>query len=45
MCFHCGGGLKNWEPTDDVWVEHAKWYPSCPFVLLSKGEGFVKEAR
>ncbi|CAG0879227.1 unnamed protein product [Cyprideis torosa] len=43
-CFHCGGGLKNWEPNDDVWIEHAKWYPGCPFVLLSKGEAFVKQA-
>jgi len=23
VCFHCGGGLKDWLPTDDPWKEHA----------------------
>lgn len=26
-CFHCDGGLRNWEPGDDPWQEHAKWFP------------------
>jgi hypothetical protein len=23
-CFYCDGGLKNWQPEDDPWVEHAR---------------------
>ncbi len=26
-CFFCDGGLRNWEPGDDPWQEHAKWFP------------------
>lgn len=42
-CFHCDGGLCNWEPGDNPWEEHARWFPKCQFVLLSKGEAFVRE--
>lgn len=42
-CFHCDGGLCNWEAGDDPWVEHARWFPQCKFVYLSKGEDFIKE--
>lgn len=41
-CFHCDGGLQHWDPTDDPWVEHAKWFPSCSFLKLVKGEEFIK---
>ena len=27
--FYCGGGLKNWDPNDNPWYEHAKWFPPC----------------
>ncbi|KAG7257631.1 hypothetical protein CRUP_018386 [Coryphaenoides rupestris] len=26
-CYFCDGGLRNWEPGDDPWQEHAKWFP------------------
>ncbi|KAK3518487.1 hypothetical protein QTP70_001479 [Hemibagrus guttatus] len=26
-CFFCDGSLRNWEPGDDPWQEHAKWFP------------------
>ncbi|KAI8515095.1 Iap2p [Branchiostoma belcheri] len=42
-CFHCGGGLKNWQPGDDPWVEHARWYPMCKFVESRKGAQFVED--
>jgi hypothetical protein len=32
-CFHCGGCLHNWEPTDDPWHEHCQCFPGCPFGL------------
>ncbi|XP_014679143.1 PREDICTED: putative inhibitor of apoptosis [Priapulus caudatus] len=40
-CFFCSGGLRNWEPHDDVWVEHARWFPRCGFLHICKGEDFV----
>lgn len=41
-CFHCGSGLRNWEPDDDPWLEHARWFPQCRFVMLMKGEQYIK---
>ena len=45
VCFSCKGGLKDWEKNDDPWLEHAVWYPNCPFLLNEKGENFISEAR
>lgn len=44
-CFHCGNGLRNWEKEDKPWEEHARWYPNCNFVLLSKGQEFIDKVR
>ncbi|XP_063408038.1 baculoviral IAP repeat-containing protein 3-like isoform X2 [Mytilus trossulus] len=41
-CFHCGGGLRNWEAGDDPWVEHARWFPQCGFLQINKGENFIQ---
>ncbi|KAI8742853.1 baculoviral IAP repeat-containing protein 3 [Biomphalaria glabrata] len=40
-CFHCGGGLRNWEDEDDIWVEHARWFPKCAFLKQKMGHSFV----
>ncbi|XP_057559931.1 baculoviral IAP repeat-containing protein 7 isoform X2 [Hippopotamus amphibius kiboko] len=40
-CFFCHGGLQCWEQGDDPWTEHAKWFPSCEFLLRTKGRDFV----
>lgn len=40
-CYHCGGGLRNWEEGDLPILEHTKWYPRCPHILLLKGKDFV----
>ncbi len=45
VCYHCGGSLHNWEENDEPWLEHAIWYPNCKFLLSSKGQKFVDEAR
>ncbi|GFN99272.1 baculoviral iap repeat-containing protein 7-like [Plakobranchus ocellatus] len=42
-CFHCDGGLRNWEPNDDPWREHARWFPKCGFVKACKGSAFIGE--
>lgn len=44
-CFYCGGILWDWEPGDDPWVEHAKWFPDCPWVKLAKGDQFVEDVQ
>ncbi|KAK0044297.1 baculoviral IAP repeat-containing protein 2-like isoform X1 [Biomphalaria pfeifferi] len=40
-CFYCGGGLRNWEDEDDVWVEHARWFPKCAYIRQQMGQVFV----
>lgn len=40
-CFHCDGGLRHWDPDDDPWTEHARWFPSCSFIKLVKGQEFI----
>ena len=39
-CFQCGSGLKNWGSFDDPFVEHARWFPDCSYLLGIKGQGF-----
>lgn len=41
LCFRCGGGLRDWQPEEDPWEEHAKHYPGCRFLLAEKGQEFV----
>ncbi|XP_045474277.1 baculoviral IAP repeat-containing protein 7-A [Harmonia axyridis] len=40
-CFHCDGGLRHWDPEDDPWTEHARWFPLCSFVKIVKGQEFI----
>ncbi|CAG5122108.1 unnamed protein product [Candidula unifasciata] len=40
-CFYCGGGLRNWEDDDNVWVEHARWFPKCAYIRQTVGQQFV----
>ncbi|XP_062579766.1 putative inhibitor of apoptosis [Saccostrea cucullata] len=39
--FFCGGGLRNWDRTDEPWMEHAKWFPRCAFLRNNKGDKYV----
>ena len=41
QCFYCDGGLKNWDSTDKPWVEHARWFGNCKFLLHKMGADFV----
>nr|BDT61658.1 MAG: baculoviral IAP repeat-containing protein [Marsupenaeus japonicus endogenous nimavirus] len=40
-CFYCGGCLRNWKSEDIPWIEHAKWFPQCHYLLLKKGKQFI----
>jgi hypothetical protein len=44
LCFSCDGGLTNWDPTDDPWTEHAKWFDKCPYLNLKKTQTFIEYA-
>lgn len=44
-CFHCDSLLYNWEPDDDPFVEHARWFPECQYIKLVKGEKFVDDVQ
>lgn len=43
LCFHCGGGLRDWEPDDDPWEQHAKWFDYCSYLLITKGKDYVNK--
>ena len=43
-CFYCNGALKNWIPKDDPWLEHAKFFPFCTHMILTKGDAFIRNA-
>ena len=40
-CFHCDGGLQNWEPNDVPFEEHAKYFPECSFLIITKSSAYV----
>ncbi|XP_052241575.1 uncharacterized protein LOC127851748 isoform X2 [Dreissena polymorpha] len=40
-CFACDGGLRKWEPGDDPWIEHCRWFPACPYAREVKGDEFI----
>lgn len=44
ICFYCGGGIKNWEPEDNPWEEHARWFTRCLFVFINKGVDFINSS-
>ncbi|XP_033739515.1 E3 ubiquitin-protein ligase XIAP-like isoform X2 [Pecten maximus] len=43
-CHYCDGGLREWEPNDDPWTEHARWFPLCKFVIKIKGLQFIQNS-
>ena len=40
-CWYCNGGLQNWARFDNPWFEHAKWFPTCEYLLQKKEPEFV----
>lgn len=41
-CFYCDGGLKNWEPKDEPFMEHARWFPTCEWIIRQRGRAYVE---
>ncbi|KAB5546458.1 hypothetical protein PHYPO_G00072260 [Pangasianodon hypophthalmus] len=44
-CFFCDGSLRNWEPGDDPWQEHAKWFPRCEYLIQSRGHQYINSVQ
>nr|XP_039259891.1 baculoviral IAP repeat-containing protein 7-like isoform X2 [Styela clava]XP_039259892.1 baculoviral IAP repeat-containing protein 7-like isoform X2 [Styela clava] len=40
-CYYCNGGLHNWDFQDNPWIEHAKYFSRCEFLLQQKGPEYV----
>jgi E3 ubiquitin-protein ligase XIAP len=34
ICFYCGLGLNEWNPTDDPILEHVKHSPNCGYIKI-----------
>ena len=45
QCHFCDGGLKNWDPTDCPFVEHAKWFGQCQYLLWCRCQSFAKASK
>ncbi|XP_060083791.1 E3 ubiquitin-protein ligase XIAP-like [Ylistrum balloti] len=43
-CFYCDGELSQWEPDEEPWAEHARWFPHCRYLLKMKGSIFIKNS-
>ena len=44
-CFACDGGLQRWDVDDSPWLEHARWFPHCRYVLDTKGLEYVRNVQ
>jgi len=40
-CYYCDGALSRWKTDDDVFVEHAKWFPHCEYLLPVAARGEI----
>ncbi|XP_005995619.1 E3 ubiquitin-protein ligase XIAP isoform X2 [Latimeria chalumnae] len=43
--FFSTGGLKDWRREDDVWEQHAKWFPGCKYLVKMRGQNFVNHVQ
>ena len=44
-CFCCDVGLKNWQPDDSPWVQHAHWRPRCDYLRQNRDTAFIADAQ
>ncbi|KAK7478917.1 hypothetical protein BaRGS_00029898 [Batillaria attramentaria] len=40
-CFYCGVGPRHCERNDNPWIQHARWFPRCPYVRQCHGQDFI----
>jgi len=41
-CYYCNGGLRRLSPFDNLFVEHAKWFPHCEHINRTLGVPLVR---
>jgi len=41
-CYYCNGGLQRLTPFDNLFVEHAKWFPHCEHINRTLGVPLVR---
>jgi len=44
-CFTCDGGIRNWESSDDPWIQHCRLFPDCPYVRQQMDEDIIALVR
>ena len=40
-CFYCGLELDHFAPGDNVWDEHVRYRPTCPYLVAIMGQDLV----
>lgn len=41
ICWYCKGGVKDWEPNDNPWEQHIRWFPNCGYVVSKKSQDYI----
>jgi hypothetical protein len=44
-CFYCNGSLQNWGPSDNPMIEHARWFPHCPYAKQLCGDDIYRKVQ
>ena len=42
-CFFCSVFIDKWARDDDPWKEHARYFPTCSFLLVQKGTDYIDQ--
>ncbi|CAF1009867.1 unnamed protein product [Didymodactylos carnosus] len=42
-CFYCNGSLQNWGEKDNPMIEHARWFPHCPYINQLCGDDLFQK--
>lgn len=43
QCFQCSLKVRRWEEGDDVYAEHARIFPLCPYIREKRGDSFIAQ--
>ncbi|XP_060586407.1 baculoviral IAP repeat-containing protein 2-like [Ruditapes philippinarum] len=43
QCFQCYRQVRRWENGDDVYAEHARIFPLCPYIREHRGDSFIAQ--
>jgi hypothetical protein len=43
ICFHCNCALFDCDKNDIPFIEHARYFPYCPYIRFVKGHAFIRD--